>query len=91
MFEKLKAIPKDFKAGIRIYQCALNDERTPRLTERLLKFAIAYTLSPIDLIPDFIPIIGHIDDIIIVPIVVFIAIRLIPKEVTTDSRVKNKQ
>jgi len=55
-----------------------------------LKFAVAYVLSPIDIIPDFIPVIGHIDDVIIVPTLMVMAIRMIPKQVIADCREKCK-
>jgi uncharacterized membrane protein YkvA (DUF1232 family) len=48
-------------------------------------------LSPIDLIPDFIPVIGHLDDLVVVPLLVYAALKLIPKEVIAEAResVKN--
>jgi len=48
--------------------------------------AVAYVLSPIDLIPDFIPIIGYVDDLILVPILVWTAKRMLPVDVLADSR-----
>ena len=58
---------KPFMTEIKIYQAVLKDPRCPRPARWLLAAAIAYTISPIDLIPDFIPVIGHLDDILIVP------------------------
>ena len=63
--------------------------RDPRVSlfARIFTFCIvAYALSPIDLIPDFIPIIGHLDDLIIVPLGIYIAFRLIPREVIAEKR-----
>ncbi len=57
------------------------DPRVPAAAYWLLMLALAYALSPIDLIPDFIPIIGLLDDIIVVPLLVLLAIKLIPPEV----------
>jgi len=88
MFNKLKAATNRFKAEVKVYQCALSDSRTPKLAKSLLKFAVAYVLSPIDIIPDFIPVVGHIDDVIIVPTVIVIAMRMVPKEVIADCRSK---
>lgn len=58
--------------------------RTPRLAKIILGLAVGYALSPIDLIPDFIPIIGHLDDFIIVPALVFIAMKMVPETVRRD-------
>ena len=84
----MKKILKKFQREIKVYQLVLKDERTPRLAKRLLGFAIGYSISPIDLIPDFIPIIGHLDDLIIVPTLIWLAMRAVPKEVFEDCRQK---
>ena len=59
---------------------ASRDNRTPVLAKIMIGLVIAYALSPIDLIPDFIPVIGYLDDIIILPIGIWLAIRLIPHD-----------
>ena len=67
---------------------AAKDCRTSALL-RLLAIAIAaYAFSPIDLIPDFIPVLGYLDDLLIVPAGLYIAIRLLPPEVLSDARAK---
>ncbi|MEO6434142.1 MAG: YkvA family protein [Tepidisphaeraceae bacterium] len=67
---------------------AARDPRTP-LVARVLAMAVAaYALSPIDLIPDFIPILGYLDDLIIVPLGLILVVRLIPPEVLVTSREK---
>ena len=75
-----------FKKEIKFYQAVLKDPRTPKLSKFFLGLAIGYALNPIDLIPDFIPVIGYLDDLIIVPVLIFIAIRLIPKEILQEHR-----
>ena len=67
---------------------AYKDGRTPWYAKVLIFVIIAYALSPIDLIPDFIPIIGYLDDLILLPIGIYFAIRLIPEEVKTECSTK---
>jgi uncharacterized membrane protein YkvA (DUF1232 family) len=66
----------------------LQDERVPKHAKLLLGFAFAYLVSPIDLIPDFIPILGYLDDVIVVPARVILALKFVPKEVITECRAK---
>lgn len=69
-----------------VYRRALLDERTPRVAKWLLGGAVAYLLSPIDLIPDFIPVLGQLDDVVVVTALVQTAIKMIPDEVMQDAR-----
>ena len=66
---RLRSVGKDLKRELKVYRLVLRDERTPRSARFLLGLAVGYTLLPFDLIPDFLPIIGHLDDVIIVPAV----------------------
>jgi len=67
---------------------AARDPETP-LAVRILALAVAaYALSPIDLIPDFIPVLGYLDDLLIVPLGLFVVIRLLPPHVLSSSREK---
>lgn len=77
-----------FKRELRVYQLVLRDERTPRLPKLLLGLAVAYALSPFDLIPDFLPLIGHLDDALILPALVGLALKLTPANVVADCRVR---
>jgi len=85
---KLKTIGKTFKRELRVYQLVLTDPRTPKLAKFLLGLAVGYALLPFDLIPDFLPVIGHLDDVIIVPGLVVLALRLIPAEIVAECRRK---
>jgi len=67
---------------------AARDPRTPWLPRLLALAVAAYALSPIDLIPDFIPVLGYLDDLIIVPLGLWLVLRLIPAEVMADSQAK---
>lgn len=76
--EKLKEIAQALRQHVTLYTALYQDPRTPRLARILLWTALAYTALPFDVIPDFLPIIGHLDDAIIVPGLIFLAVRLIP-------------
>jgi uncharacterized membrane protein YkvA (DUF1232 family) len=88
--KRLKAFTRRIKTEIVVYQLVLRHERTPWLARILLGGALAYLLSPIDLIPDFIPVLGQLDDVLIVPGLVFTALRLIPRDVVDECRAKIK-
>jgi uncharacterized membrane protein YkvA (DUF1232 family) len=74
------------KQEITVYRLVLQDHRVPRLGKWLLALAIGYAVSPIDLIPDVIPLLGHLDDLIIVPALFGLALMLIPRDVVKDCR-----
>ncbi|MBF0329039.1 MAG: DUF1232 domain-containing protein [Nitrospirae bacterium] len=67
---------------------AMRDPRTPWYAKLVLAVIVAYVLSPIDLIPDFLPVLGYLDDLILVPIGIAVAIKLIPDSVMADCRSK---
>ena len=88
MFARLKTSFQKIKSEIQVYRLVLKDPRTPRPAKWLLWLAIAYFLSPIDLIPDFVPVLGQLDDLIIVPLLITLAIKMIPQEVIDDCRAR---
>ena len=88
MFDTLKAAARRITREIKVYRLVLQDQRTPKLAKILLWLALGYAALPFDLIPDFIPIIGHLDDLIIVPTLVILALRLIPTEVIEECRAR---
>lgn len=64
----------------------LRHPQTPLLAKVLLGLAVGYLLLPFDLIPDFIPVIGHLDDVMIVPGLIYLALKMIPDEITNACR-----
>lgn len=86
MFNKLKDKLKSVKGELAVLSVAYRDKRTPLLPKILLGLTIGYMLSPIDLIPDFIPVLGLLDDLVIVPLLIRASIRMLPKEVVADAR-----
>lgn len=83
---QLKKRAKELKSNIPAVFLALKDARTPILAKILAAVSIAYALSPIDLIPDFIPVLGYLDDVLLLPILVAATIQLIPKLVWEDCK-----
>ena len=88
MLDRLKARARALKNEAFAVYLAAKDPRTPWYAKALIWFVVAHTFSPIDLIPDFIPVIGYLDDLIITPGGLWLAVRLIPPEVLADARVK---
>lgn len=75
-----------FRRDIALYRRIILHPSCPRITRFLLGVAIAYALSPIDLIPDFIPVLGYVDDLLILPLVIYIAFRTVPDELLEEVR-----
>lgn len=86
MFDRLKAIARGLKREIAVYRLVMAHPRTPRLARWLLGLAVGYVLLPFDIIPDFIPVLGQLDDIVIVPALVWAALRLIPGDLVAECR-----
>lgn len=85
---KEKAI--NMKKRITTVFLAMKKKETPVLAKIVAGITIGYALSPIDLIPDFIPILGYLDDLIILPALISLCIKLIPKEVMTVCEEESK-
>lgn len=84
--ERLKAWAKAIKRDVVALWLAARDRRVPWYAKALAAMVAAYALSPIDLIPDFIPVLGYLDDLIIVPLGISLTVRLIPPPVMDDLR-----
>jgi uncharacterized membrane protein YkvA (DUF1232 family) len=87
---RVKYLIKRFIREIGFYRRVLKHPETPLVSKILLGAAIAYALSPIDIIPDFIPVVGHIDDLVILPLIIWLAIIFIPKKVIAECRGKGR-
>ena len=86
MFLALKAIALKLKAEFLFYQALQKHPQTPKLAKACLWLAIGYILMPFDLIPDFLPIIGQLDDLVIVPLLLYVAVKLTPAHVILSCR-----
>ena len=82
----LKLKVKQLKADIPALFLALKDKDTPILAKVFAGITVAYALSPIDIIPDFIPVLGYLDDVLLLPFLVALTIRFIPREILTEKR-----
>ena len=89
LLHRLECLEKDLKRELKTYRLVYKDKRTPNLAKILLGLAVGYALLPFDLIPDFIPVIGYLDDVIIVPLLIILALKMIPTEVVEDCRLRS--
>ena len=86
MAGKLKDWARSIKRDVLAVYFAARDPRTPWYAKVLALCVAGYALSPIDLIPDFIPVLGYLDDVIVVPLGILAVVRLIPRDVMDESR-----
>ena len=84
----LRQLLHRFKQELQLYRGILTDPRTPKLTKLPLGCAVGYAVSPVDFIPDFISVLGHLDDAIIIPILVWLALKSIPRSLLEEHRRK---
>jgi uncharacterized membrane protein YkvA (DUF1232 family) len=82
--EALKQKARNLKNEIYILYLAYRDPRVPWYAKAFMLAIVAYFLNPIDLIPDFVPVLGYLDDLIIVPGGIFLALKIIPKDITEE-------
>ncbi len=88
MLNQLKSRARALKTETYALYLAARDSRTPWVARALVFLVVAYALSPVDLIPDFIPVLGYLDDLVIVPAGIALALALIPPEVMAQAREK---
>lgn len=84
--ERLSAVARNLKRSLDFCRAVYADPRTPLPARGLLWAALAYAALPFDLIPDFVPLIGHLDDLLIVPGLILLALRLVPAQVYQEHR-----
>jgi uncharacterized membrane protein YkvA (DUF1232 family) len=88
VIQRLKNWAATLKREIMTLWFACRDPRTPWYARLLMMLIVAYALSPIDLIPDFIPVIGYLDELILMPVGIYLVMKLVPTEALADARAK---
>jgi uncharacterized membrane protein YkvA (DUF1232 family) len=86
MRRRLKEWARAIKRDAHALYLAARDPRTPWYAKALAIFVAGYALSPIDLIPDFVPVLGYVDDVILVPLGIAAAVAMIPSDVMAEHR-----
>ena len=88
LVERLKAKAAHFKRETIVLYFAVRDRRTPWYAKAFVACVVAYALSPIDLIPDPIPILGYVDDLLLLPLGIYLSLKMIPETILADCREK---
>jgi len=91
MIERLKSRARLLKRDAYALYIAARDPRVPWYAKVFLGLVVAHTFSPIDLIPDFVPVLGYLDDLIITPLGIALALKMIPAEVMTEARRQSEE
>jgi uncharacterized membrane protein YkvA (DUF1232 family) len=86
MMEMWKQRARQLKAETYALYLVYHDPRTPWCARIFAAIVVGYAFSPIDLIPDFIPVLGYLDDLVLVPFGIWLALKMIPPEVMAESR-----
>lgn len=84
--DRLKVWARQIKKNLKVLQTAFTDKSVPWYAKAIIVLTVAYALSPVDLIPDFIPVLGLLDDLLILPLLIYIAIKLIPADTLQHCR-----
>ena len=88
MIERWRERVRELKQEVTAIGYATRDPRTPWMARLLILAIVAYAVSPIDLIPDFIPVLGFLDELLLLPVALMLAVRLIPAEAMAEARAK---
>ena len=89
--DRLKQWSQQLKIEVTALFLACKDPRVSRHARIFAACVVGYALSPIDLIPDFIPVLGYLDDLILIPLGLWLALKMIPPEILTDCREKARE
>jgi len=90
-FERLKQKSRHLKIEIYALYLAYRDPRVPWYAKVFVAIVVGYAFSPIDLIPDFIPVLGYLDDLVLIPLGVAVALKMIPEKIMEDCREKAQE
>jgi uncharacterized membrane protein YkvA (DUF1232 family) len=88
ILDKLKQIAAQLKVEFDFYRRLQQHPQTPMFAKALLWLAIGYLLMPFDLIPDFLPVIGQLDEVVIIPLLLYLALKLTPDNIKAACRVE---
>lgn len=88
LLDRVKAWARALKREVVVLAIAARDPRTPWHVKALTLAVVAYAASPIDLIPDFIPVLGYLDEVILLPLALRFILRMVPADVLADARLK---
>ena len=86
LLERVKQWARNLKRDVIALWIAARDKRTPLAAKLVAAMVATYALSPIDLIPDFVPVLGYLDDLLIVPLGILMAVKLIPPDLMAEFR-----
>ena len=91
LFERIKIKAREIKAETFTLALAYKSPATPWYAKVFAAVVVAYAFSPIDLIPDFIPVLGYLDDIVLVPLGITLALKMIPEEALAEARLEAQE
>ncbi|MCS7282116.1 MAG: DUF1232 domain-containing protein [Anaerolineae bacterium] len=91
MTDSWKSRAQNLRADTYALYLAYRDPRTPWYARLFAALVVGYAFSPVDLVPDFVPILGYLDDLVLVPLGVLLALRMIPSEVWAESRERARE
>lgn len=90
MIERMKEKTSELKKQVFTLYLTYKKKETPLIAKVFTAIVVAYALSPIDLIPDFIPVLGYLDDLILIPMGVTIALKLVPAEIMEECKKRSR-